>query len=58
MGKHTGKKVIVTRVCIAFSKNKIARFSESYQCPNCYTKLKHGMNFCYECSQKIDWSEV
>ena len=39
---------------------KVEEELELFRCPNCNEKLliyKRSINYCYECGQKLDWSE-
>ena len=51
----TKKKVIVNKKCYAVSKDGKCCAIESYQCTNCFSQLKLGMKFCYECGKGLDW---
>lgn len=39
---------------------KVEEELELFRCPKCNEKLliyKRSINYCYECGQKLDWSE-
>jgi ABC-type ATPase with predicted acetyltransferase domain len=40
------------------SKEQVVRYVQTYECPNCGRKFTGNlMNYCYNCGQKLDWSD-
>lgn len=56
--KKRPKKPLVKKECFSRAKNGKQDFVIMYFCPNCTEKLRADFKYCYECGQKLDWSEV
>lgn len=38
-------------------KMKDCKLRSPYSCPECYTEIPPGCEYCWRCGKKIDWSK-
>lgn len=51
--KQIPKKVAKVKI----PNTSFCKASTRYKCPSCRVTLCSDWNFCFECGQKLDWSE-
>lgn len=39
-------------------KMKDCKLRSPYSCPECYTEIPPGCEYCWRCGKKIDWTET
>ena len=39
-------------------KMKDCKLRSPYSCPECYTEIPPGCEYCWRCGKKIDWSRM